>query len=74
MNDKCKIVFGIEGLKEIREAVYYASASLEKLVRIVLVFYSLSSKERHYAKYAKRKRIRKKYRAWKRALQKARED
>lgn len=76
MDDKWKIVFGMEGLEEFRKAIYYASASLKKLVRIVLTYYSLSSKERHYAKYAKRKRIRKKYRdrAWRRALQKARED
>ena len=75
MDGKWKVVFGLEGLKEFRKAAYHVSASLAKLVRIVLAFYSLSSKERHYAKYAKKKRIRKKYRdrAWRHALQKARE-
>ena len=76
MDDKCKIIFGMEGLEDFQKAVYYAVASLKSVVRIVAAYYALSSKERHYAKYAKRKRIRKKYRdrAWKRALQKARED
>ena len=76
MDDKQKISFRIEDLEAFREAAYHALDSLKALVRIVLTYYSLSSKERHYAKYAKKKRTRKKYRdrAWRRALQKARED
>ena len=45
MDGKWKVVFGMEGLKEFREAAYHVSASLASLARIVLAFYSLSSKE-----------------------------
>lgn len=79
MDDKCTVIFGMEGLEEVRKAIYRGANALKKALLSVVYHFPESeatSKEMHYIKYSKKQRIRKKYynRALKRALQKARED